>query len=360
MADAAVRSFSLVPTKATTQSTATTRKPDSGFRADASLVQRATSRASRFEALFAHGVTRDETSKSRRGAETRPKAGIDGLKVEGVTAGESPGLTTPPLQRQEAVTLSTDDVVRGLPGTKPEPALVRWMPDEHQGDVALHAPGRAALNTSRVSSSAYPRDGGSPSCSAKEGDHHAPTPPKAGPLQQASGGLNIQPISLRAARFGHAGKDSTTVEQSQWSLDIAPEALKRDGDTVPPSARCRGARASGRRRPAGGPSSLVRPTDGEAPVAQPGSAPRSDVGEVARSNRASGSTPGTVRAVSAIANSVRCHVGAERLANASASYGRQVRSPADAGSPQAHLARVGLVSSDETSMSRRAPLRRAA
>lgn len=195
------------------------------------------------------------------------------------------------LQQREAVALNTGDVVQGLPGTQPEPALVRSVPTEvHQGVVVGCVPPPIEANTKRTSSSADPRDGGSPSCSATEGGHHAPTPPKAGPLHQASGGLNTSTVSvLSVARGGHVPKDSNSAEASQWG--VSPAALTQSGDHVQPSARDRGAKASGEQRPAGDSSPPVRRTDGVAPVAQPGSAPIPELpgSEVARSNRAGGS-----------------------------------------------------------------------
>lgn len=129
--------------------------------------------------------------------------------------------SSPSLQRRKAVALNTGDVVQGLPGTKPEPALVRCMPTEvQQGDVALLAPGRAALITQRVSSSADPRDGGSPSCSAKEGGRHAPTRPKGGPLHQVSGGLKTK----STARFGNIASGKDWVARGGASA-LMPRAL---------------------------------------------------------------------------------------------------------------------------------------
>ncbi len=240
----------------------------------------------------------------------------------------------PSLQPRIVMSLNMGDAVQGLPGAQTEPALVRRAPaEEHQGVAVGRAPRPAEAKTPRVLGSAYPRDGGSPSCSTKEGGHDAPTPPKAGPLHQASGGLNTEPLSstLRLARGGHLEKDSNSGERSQ--LDVVLAALILVGDQVPPSALgrgCQGKRsaASGRRSP-----SCVRRTDGEATVAQPGSAPLPELpgAEVARSNRAGGSTPGTVRAVSAIANGVDSDVVSSCVANSSLAYSRQVRTLADAG-----------------------------
>jgi hypothetical protein len=187
--------------------------------------------------------------------------------------------------------MSTGDVVQGLPGTKSEPALVRCVREEHHGSDALHAPGRAPLHTSRVSSSADPRDGGSPSCSAKKGGSDAPIPPKAGPTEYV-GGLNTKTLLLLVAHGEQYGKDSTSVELSQGGQENAPAALKRNGDCAQLSARGRGAKASAGRRLASGHPAPVRLTDGEAPVAQPGSAPQPElpVAEVGRSNRLGSST----------------------------------------------------------------------
>jgi hypothetical protein len=116
--------------------------------------------------------------------------------------------------------------------------------------------------------------------------HHAPIPPKAGPAEYV-GGLNTNTLRLLDAHSGQIWKDSTSVEQSQGGQRITPAALKQDGDRAQLSARGRGARASGGRRLASGHPAPVRLTDGEAPVAQPGSAPQPElpVAEVARSNR---------------------------------------------------------------------------
>jgi hypothetical protein len=121
----------------------------------------------------------------------------------------------------------------------------------------------------------------------------APTPPKAGPLHQESGGLNTKSRLLLDAHGGHLWKeDSTSVAQSQGGQDIAPAALKQDGEPAQLSARARGAKASREQRPAGTPLLPVRLTDGEAPVAQPGSAPQPElpVAEVGSSNLLGGST----------------------------------------------------------------------
>lgn len=79
------------------------------------------------------------------------------------------GLFSPSLQRRDAVALNTGGVVQGLPGIQPEPALVRCVPTEvHQGVLAGCAPPSDGTNTKRASSSADPRSGGSPLCSAMQ------------------------------------------------------------------------------------------------------------------------------------------------------------------------------------------------
>lgn len=128
--------------------------------------------------------------------------------------------------------------------------------------------------------------GSTPAVGSQIGGNHAPTPPKAGPLHQASGGLNTQPAPVRVAHAGLVGtEDSNTATRSQG--DVSPAALMRVGDLVLPSAPGRGAKASEWQRPAGASPRVVRRTDGVAPVAQPGSAPQPElpVAEVGRSNR---------------------------------------------------------------------------
>lgn len=125
-------------------------------------------------------------------------------------------------------------------------------------------------------------------------DRHAPTPPKAGPLHQASGGLNTNTLSVTArVHGGHLGKGSESAAVSQRS--DAPEALNQSGSIALPSARCWDATASQElHRPAGDSSKLVRRTDGVTVVAQPGSAPRDRLGEVVGSNPISGSVGGSI------------------------------------------------------------------
>lgn len=127
--------------------------------------------------------------------------------------------------------------------------------------------------------------------SSQQEASHAPIPPKEGPTEYV-GGLNTKPLRLLDAHGGHFGKDSTSVEQSQGGQENAPAALKQNGDRAQLSACGRGARASGGRRLASDHPSPVRLTDGEALVAQPGSAPQPElpVAEVPRSNRGGSST----------------------------------------------------------------------
>jgi hypothetical protein len=99
---------------------------------------------------------------------------------------------------------------------------------------------------------------------------------------------HVVPLDLvRTEQSAHGGpvrtEDSKTASASQ--RDESPAALTRIGVHVLPSAHERGAKAGGEsKRPAGAPSPLVRRTDGVAAVAQPGSAHRVTLGEVAGSN----------------------------------------------------------------------------
>jgi len=161
----------------------------------------------------------------------------------------------------------------GVGDLSPGGGVVRCVPTEvHQGVALGCAPPPNGPNHKRVSSSADPRDGGSPSCSAKEGGSDAPTPPKEGPLHQVSGGLNTETCLRLTPAVGHFGcSEKDWVAGRGASASMLP-ALYEFAKPV-----------HGRGSP-GGESAVA------APVAQPGSAPRAHLVEVARSNRVGVST----------------------------------------------------------------------
>lgn len=296
----AERAFQVLPNTANAQMPTQRCVSDSGLRSGASLDAWRTfsgpaSRASRSEACAHDDLTQKETAHAR--AERSDRSVRNGRGREGSWSHDA-------AHREGSGAASRHESPRASQvGSRATRAAVRGA-SRSQELLSVSGPTSEVLQQKRFA-------GSTPAGSTKEGGSDAPTPPKVGPTEYV-GGLNTQTLRSLDAHGEHIWKDSTSVARSQGGHRIAPAALKQDGDRAQLSARGRGARASGGRRLASGHPAPVRLTDGEAPVAQPGSAPQPElpVAEVARSNRAGGSTsnPNEVS---------RVHLGiASRLATA--------------------------------------------